>query len=137
MFNEERLKIMKTTMRHIIFICLLAFASVVQAVEYKPFTNPAATLPSSQFQSTSVFAEQWSKDDIQPMLNADGSVNAAAYMGGQDNSSSGPRRVGGQSGTPGQGGDKQPLGDALIPLLLLALAYAGARIIRSRRMKKI
>ena len=124
---------MKTTQRNIILICLFALASVASAVEYKPFTNSASVMPTAQFRSTSVYADQWAKDDIQSMLNVDGSVNSAAYMGGQDNSSGGPRRVGGQSGTPGGGGVQQPLGDALIPLMLMAAAFVAIRVYRRRK----
>ena len=131
---------MKTTKRNIIYICLLAIASVVHAVEYKPFTKSAATLPSLQFRSTSVFSDQWAKDNVQPTLNMDGSVNTEAYGIGNHTTSSGPRRV----DANGDGYDDDtglpvnpiideddegnvPIGDAAVPLLLMALGYCAFR----------
>lgn len=90
-----------------------------------------ATAPSATFQSTSAYADQWSQDTQQSMLNADGSVNTGAYM------TSGPRRAKmGGPGTPGGPLDpttQQPLGDAVLPLLLLAAAYIVLRRTRCER----
>lgn len=94
-----------------------------------------ATAPSATFQSTSAYADQWSQDTQQSMLNADGSMNTGAYM------TSGPRRApgggpGSSPGTPGGNLDpnaQQPLGDAVLPLLLLAVAYIVLRRTRCER----
>lgn len=146
MFNEERLKIMKTTMQYIIFICLLALGvTQVTAVEYKSTyhrvqTQPAfgvvqgTTTPSTTFHSTSAYSEQMNQEEA--ILNSDGSVNEGIYI-------SGPRRLGGAP-TPGGGGgpgtpgdpdddDQQPLGDVLFPLMLMALAYIVIRVYRRRK----
>ena len=127
---------MKTTKRNIILICLLAIASVVHAEEYKPFTNSATAMPSTQFQSTSIYLSQL--EPKKSTLNTDGTVKEAAYV-------SGPKRIGGTP-TPGGGGtngpgtpgnpedeNQQPLGDAIIPLMLLALAYMAIRVYRRRK----
>lgn len=140
---------MKTTMRNRLLICLLAIAMAVPlcAVNYKSTysgsrTSPAygsmaTTFPSLQFRSTNVYAEQWAEETS--LLNSDGSVNTEAYMGG-------PRRLGGTP-TPGGGGsgpgtpddeddddNQQPLGDGMIPLLLLAVGYIMFRLGRCRKM---
>lgn len=140
----KELKIMKITKRYIMLICLLALASVVhaKAVSYQATYHPTTvqpaygvasmeSMPSVGFQSTSVYSPQWSAG--QPMLNSDGSVNAEAYMGGVNNA---PRKAPGGPGTPGGDLDphaQQPLGDALLPLLLMALAFVAVR--RYRRHK--
>ena len=101
----------------------------IQNTEYRAQTI-SVTAPAATFQSTSAYASsEWAEN---PMLNSDGTINEEAYMGAAD-APSGPRRVGGHSGTPGQEGDKQPLGDALIPLFLLAMAYCGWRFLRRRK----
>ena len=120
----------------------------VGAVTYKGSYQPSGvsrqssvvsrqtTAPVATFQSTSAYATpEWEE---QPMLNADGSVNEGAYMGGRNNAP-GPRRSEereGGTGTPGgEGGEhiKQPLGDAVLPLMLLAIAYCGWRFLRRRK----
>ena len=96
--------------------------------------NVQGTMPQVGFQSTSAYSGQWNQDAQQSLLNTDGSVNTEAYMGG-------PRRVGGSpssgGGTGTPGGDlnnQQPLGDALLPLLLLACAFVIYKVLRRRRI---
>lgn len=158
----KELKIMRTTMRYIvekgyrlIAIGLLAVLPALmgawqaQAVTYKNSYNGGIShQPSSinyqapaaitSFQSTSAYSGQWNGQTS--MLNADGSVNSEAYMG----QSNGPLKApGGGSGPGGNGpgtpgGDldpttQQPLGDAVLPLLLMALAYALHSLVLRRR----
>lgn len=149
----KELKIMKTTKRYTILICLLAIAAVVhaKAVSYQTthrsgYSQPAygvavtATAPSATFQSTSAYSSQWTVQE-NSMLNNDGSVNTEAYMGVASNA---PRKApGGGSGPGGNGpgtpgGDldpttQQPLGDVVLPLLLMALAYALHSLVLRRR----
>lgn len=142
-----------TTMKHIVYIlsiaCLLVLSTKqAQAVDYKPYTSTscvnqrydAAVTPTIGFTSTSAYATDDWTNPTTPMLNADGSVSAGAYMGG-------PRKLGtptaptpgnGNPGTPGDVGtgneeedeNQQPLGDALLPLLLMAAAFC---LIRRKR----
>lgn len=126
---------------------------LVNAVEYKNKSTysgiysqrvygiaATATIPSTTFQSTSPFSQQWAgKEDVQSMLNADGSLNGNAYM-----ASTRPQGHIRKADANGDGYDDDtglpvnpfideddegnvPLGDAALPLLLLALAYAGTR----------
>ena len=98
------------------------------------------TMPQVGFQSTSAYSGQWS-EQATPLLNGDGSVNQEAYMSG----SIGPRRSGsGSSSSPGtpdddeeNEGEQQPLGDALLPLTLLACAYLMIRATRKNITKAI
>lgn len=87
--------------------------------------------PKAVFHSTSTMMGSGSQYSANPTLNADGTVNEEAYgVGNQDAPK--VRRFSGTSGTPGQGGIQQPIGDALIPLMLFAGAYL---IIRAARRK--
>lgn len=148
--------VMKTILRNTKLVMILAFlpallsAAQAQAVDYKStykgtqYEQPrqyvehkvatTATAPAVGFQSTSAYSEQWSGESSSTLLNSDGTVNTGAYM------SNGPRRAKmegdereGGTGTPGQEGIKQPLGDALIPLALLACAYAIYKVSRRRK----
>ena len=92
------------------------------------------TMPTVGFQSTSAYSGQWSEQGTS-LVNEDGSVNHAAYMAG----SIGPRRnSSGNPGTPDdeeeEEGEQQPLGDALLPLMLFACAYL---IVRATRKKVV
>ena len=107
----------------------------------QPFGNQPVTQPTAVFQSTSVMQGSGSAYSANPILNSDGT---AAYSGSAP--ASGPRRAkmddpdpsnpfGGQTigevVNPNEPGT--PIGDALIPLALMALAFAG--IVAWRRRK--
>ena len=158
MFNVECLmwkekNFMKTTkqnkMNHwtlIVGLFLMLSAVHVQAVEYKntyggnyrPIgSSYQATVPSVSFQSTSAYAApEWAEE---PMLNADGSVNLDAYEVSSNSSTRGIHRVEQNINNPGDPEDdgdddgNVPLGDALIPLTLLAIAYCGWRFLLRRK----
>lgn len=130
-----------TTMKHIVYIlsiaCLLVLSTTqAQAVDYKPYTGTscvnqrydAAVTPTIGFTSTSAYATDDWTNPTTPMLNADGSVSAGAYMGEQV--VSGPHKAPGTPGGDLNQDDQQvgvPLGDALLPLLVCALLYILAR----------
>ena len=100
-------------------------------------THPSVTVPQTMFRSTSIYPEQWSKQRTS-LVNDDGSVNQEAYMPG----SIGPRKnATGNPGTPGdedeEEEEQQPLGDALLPLTLLACAYLTIRATRKNITKAI
>lgn len=134
--NEKLNTLLRTTI-----MCLLVLTGTMQmhAVDYNNTYNPSSSsmgagaaygnaLPSASFQSTSAYAsDDWSQSTT-PMLNADGSVSAGAYMGtGQNNA---PRRAPGTPGGDLNQNDQQtgvPIGDALLPLLACALLYIFAR----------
>lgn len=132
-----------TTMKHIVYIlsiaCLLVLGTTqAQAVRYKPYTSTscanqrydAAVTPTIGFTSTSAYATDDWTNPTTPMLNADGSVSAGAYMAEQV--VSGPHRAP-ATGTPDgdlNEDDQQlgvPLGDAILPLLLMAAAFCLMR----------
>jgi hypothetical protein len=133
-----------TTMKHIVYIlsiaCLLVLGTTqAQAVKYKPYTGTscvnqrydAAVTPTIGFTSTSAYATDDWTNPTTPMLNADGSVSAGVYMAEQV--VSGPHRIvnpDGEDEDDTENGSTQPLGDAILPLLLMAAAFC---LIRRKR----
>ena len=94
--------------------------------------------PNVQFQSTSTLQGSGSVLSSQPMLNADGTAYSPAAAPGKN-----IRRATKDEGddeitivTPGQGGSQAPLGDAVLPLLLMAMAYAVYSVARVYRRKR-
>ena len=122
----------------VVAMLLLTGAVQAQAVNYKNsyrgvavsrqqsaiIIQTTATAPAVGFQSTSAYSEQWSNEDITPMLNSDGSVNDEAYGVGSKNLPARPRKN--PVIDPDDPGNT-PLGDGLWVLLALAAGYAGAR----------
>ena len=124
---------MRYKMNSLIVGLLLIGAVETQAVEYKTtykgsdraiqqteyqVAASATTTPSAGFQSTSAMPVASMGAST---LNADGTVNAEAYGVGQEETPAkapnGPRKVGGhaQEGTP--------IGDAVLPMLFMSLAF--------------
>ena len=136
---------MKTTLKNMLIIVLLVLSGTMQAaaVEYKNYyrgvhqpeyqeQTVSTAAPAATFQSTSAYSSQWTQSDPQSMLNSDGTVNGDAYM--SENHLPG-RSVRKNPGTPGGTLDpnaQQPLGDALLPLMLLACAFAIYKVSRRR-----
>ena len=120
------------------------YKSTYRGIQSQPVYGIATTAiaPTATFQSTSAYSEQWTTEQSS-MLNADGSVNAGAYLSSgpnrakKDGPGSGPGGGSGSSpGTPGGQLDptkQQPLGDVLLPLTLLACAYAIYKVSRRRK----
>ena len=132
---------MKSRIEKIMMIGLLAVLPIVaSAVEYKNMYQPTgydrqrttmlAETPTAVFQSTSTLAGSGSAYSATPMLAEDGT---ATYEG-----AGGSRRTPSTPGTPytpGQGEEENqfPIGDALIPLLLMVMAYATYLLLRRRK----
>lgn len=113
---------------------------IVQPLSYSlPFQQQRAILPSTTFRSTgSAMMRSGSAYSSHPTLNSNGiasSPSPAPY---------GPRRIGG--GLIGGGGNTNPdsknednrpngtpLGDALLPLMLMAAAFGGVVYLRRRK----
>jgi hypothetical protein len=125
----------------VILLPALMCAAQAGAVEYKSAyrgirTQPVygiattAAAPSATFQSTSAYASpEWAEESS---LNSDGSVNEEVYMAETETYSTRPRRV----KDPDDDDDDRyngPVGDALIPLALLACAYAIYKVSRRRK----
>ena len=154
--------IMKTIMRNTKLVMILAFlpallsAVQAQAVDYKStykgvrYEQPCqhveykvattASAPKAGFQSTSAYSSQFSSGE-QSTLNSDGTVNSAAYGIGSRHLGS-IRRTESNINNPDDPDDDEeddgnvPLGDAVLPLLLLAGAYLFWRARRRRGLSQ-
>lgn len=134
-------------MRYILMVLMLALIGVqANAVEYPVYqpsgrqvAGPAftpATAPNSTFQSTSTMSAGSGSSTFCSTLNADGTVNEEAYGVGRRNL--GPRKTESNINNPGDPDDNvdpgnDPLGDAVLPLMLLACAYMCLRPFLKRK----
>ena len=135
-------------MRYILMVLMLALIGVqANAVEYPVYqpsgrqvAGPAftpATAPNSTFQSTSTMSAGSGSSTFCSTLNADGTVNEEAYGVGRRNV--GPRKTESSNiNNPGDPDDNvdpgnDPLGDAVLPLMLLACAYMCLRTFLKRK----
>ncbi len=113
--------IMKTMKRHIVMIVMAAaLALPAMAVDYG-YKSQYAVMPPAEFHSTSTMVATGSAYTSNPTLSDDGT---ATYSGAQENTSN-PRGVHKAPPiNPGSGDKPYPIGDAVLPLLLLACAFA-------------
>ena len=88
--------------------------------------------PKAQFQSTSTMKTSGSVYASQPAINADGTAyNPSAVA---NPAQSGPRRSKENPNDPGSTTDEgSPVGDAVLPLMLMALAFCGIVYYRRRK----
>lgn len=127
---------MKTTMQEIkmMVVGLLVLSGTMQAaaVDYKNtysgstfgyqsatvgIQTTTATAPSASFQSTSAMPTM-TNVEVENTLNSDGTVNEEAYAAGRRKE--GARKAGDINNPI----IPSPLGDAVLPLMLLACAFA-------------
>ena len=120
----------------VIGMLMLLCAVEVQAVTYDTYksaysqsaqrTPSMATAPQSGFQSTSAFSDQWATREGQPYINGDGTVNDGAYgIGRRPGLRKDPVAPPPNPDDPDENEDdgNTPIGDALLPLMLLAIGY--------------
>ena len=87
--------------------------------------------PNVQFQSTSTLQGSGSTYSATPALNADGTAYNPAASASPAQAPSGPHRV--APATPD--GAPTPVGDAVLPLMLMALAFGGVIYLRRRKAR--
>ena len=116
----------------VLLVSVPATAQIIGATQQEEQQAFGATAPGATFQSTSTLSGSGSTYSANPELNADGS---ATYEGASYTPAKSPKHPGGirKDGTPGQGGIRQPLGDAVLPLLLLLCAYVCVRSLKKKR----
>ena len=135
----------------VIGVLLVSTSVMAQAVDYNPnkrvqnteyrsqteYGVQSTSVPSVGFQSTSVIVGSGSGYSANPVLNEDGT---ATYDGAEGTTRIGKIRrdpaTPGTPSTPGAGGEQFPIGDGLIPLALLALAYLLWRVARRRALSR-
>lgn len=110
-------------------VALLALPATAQN-----FGTPAAAVgeqkvPNAAFQSTSAMTGSGSQYSANPTLNENGTATyeGASYSPAKA-PAAGPRKVGG-----GQTIEGTPIGDALLPLLLMSLAFCGYLYLRRKK----
>ena len=115
---------MKDMKYRVIILAMVAAFSLpaIAQLSSDPF---AATAPTTTFQSTSALVGAGSDYSSNPTIGDDGTAAQPSAT---------PRRIGvrrnddedpGVPTTPGEGEVWQPIGDALLPLMLLLLGYMG------------
>ena len=122
---------MKNNIATLIVIVMLAvFALPAKAQQFNTFGGAVA--PQASFQSTSTMRGSGSAYSSNPMINTNGTAvyNGAAASYGphrakKDDDEDEPAVIVTPEG-------KQPLGDAVLPLMLCALAYLIVRATRKR-----
>ena len=121
--------------KKLVLLMILAGALIALPATAQTFGAQQAEQPNAVFQSTSTMTGSGSTYSANPTLNTDGT---AAYNGAA--ASSGPHRAKKEDPDPFSGGtvsedpiDTSPLGDALLPLLLMSLAFCGYLYLRRKR----
>ena len=152
MFNDQKFEILgMKTMKYILLVICVACASTTMAVDYKLHqtssfkstsstqfysgsgvgvtlaSTTVATIPTAEFRSTSVMPSVGSS------LSVASSAGVTIDEGGNTQMTSGPKRV-----NPNQkpADPFLPLGDAVLPLLLLAAGYVVFVARKRRALKK-
>ena len=136
---------MKRIVMIIMAVALVALPTMAQSFGSKRSVEndqqAAQNYTTEPFRSTSALQGSGSTYSANPSLNSDGTVynpsESSTPAGG------GPRRLGGLPGSGGSGSDgmpdtsktpdNTPIGDAVLPLMLMALAYLGMRVFRARK----
>ena len=127
----------------IALIGLLAIMPIaMSAVEFKNTYHPVeydqqqarvyTEAPAAVFQSTSTLAGSGSAWSATPMLGEDGTAMLEGASEDPKHAQGGIRRV----VTPGNEGNKQPIGDAVLPLMLMAIAFCGVVYLRRKKALK-
>ena len=129
MKNMKRVFVVSSLLLVISFTAMAQVFGATQGEEQPAF---GASAPSATFQSTSIMSGSGSEYSANPTIGADGS---AAYDASYSPANS-AKRIGNVRTTPpnpggGGSGSNTPLGDAVVPLMLLLCAYAGYKKVRA------
>ena len=114
-------------------VALMALPTMAQT-----FGKMYAEQPNAVFQSTSTMTGSGSTYSANPMLNSDGTASYSGPSYSPAKAPGGPHRAPdpiNDDGDVEEYGDglNTPLGDAVLPLLLCALAFCGVIYFRRRR----
>ena len=123
-------------MKYRIIILAMVAALSLPAIAQWNNNDVMATAPTTTFQSTSTLGSSNSAYSSNPSFSSDGTATIRT-IGARRNEG---KDSGTNPGTPDDDEQKeeewQPIGDAVWPLLLLALAYVGVRA-RRRVVNKV
>ena len=113
----------------IVMVAVFALPAIAQSFT----TDERQGVQTTNFQSTSTMAGSGSVYTPNPTLNSDGT----AYDPSASSAPSAPRRAKmdepSNPGTPGIGELDQPVGDEMVPLLIISMLYVGYLLLRRRR----
>ena len=135
--NIQKSMYMKTIYR-IAFIVMAVLMTLPVKAGWNTAGSPDNYLePQKTFHSTSAMAGSGSPYVSQPAgLNAEG---RATYFDGEEDSAvlmRGPRRIGPSPSSDVSDEDWVPIGDAIIPLLMMAIGY-GVVLYRRKKAKEL
>lgn len=123
--------------KKLVLLMILAAALMALPALAQTFGSQPADQPNASFQSTSTMTGSGSSYSANPTLNSDGTAaySNASYSSSQN---SGPRRAKHSTDSPGEvdttvDKENSPLGDTLLPLLLMSLAFCGYLYLRRKR----
>ena len=128
-------------MRKRMIMMIMGVALMALPIMAQRFGTTQAEQPNTVFHSTSTMQGSGSAYSANPELNADGS---ATYEGASYTPAKSPKRPGGirkdgptpNPGDPSEGEQDNtptPLGDAVLPLMLIACAYVCVRSFKKKR----
>ena len=107
-----------------------ATAQIIGATQQEEQNAFGATAPGATFQSTSTMSGSGSTYSANPELNADGT---ATYEGASNAPAKSPKRPGGVRKNDWENPLLQPIGDAVLPLMLMSLAFGMFVYFRRKR----
>lgn len=113
-------------MKRIFYLVLIILITLPAAAQFDPETQ---TMPSASFRSTNTMVGSGSAYSSNPSLSDEGTATCGTPAAA-------PRRARMEDDdeitifTPGQGGTQAPIGEPVIPLLLMAIAFAA--VIRTK-----
>ena len=134
---KERNKTMKNIVYRIVLLVMVAVFALPAMAQFDD-SQYSAQAPGTSFQSTSTLSGSGSAYSSNPTLGGDGTAtySAASYSSVK---SSGIRRTDSGGITPPDDEDDDdnpnPIGDALSPLMLLAMVYAVWCIVYRRKRR--
>ena len=114
-------------MRKRIIMMIMGVALIALPATAQTFGAQQAEQPNAVFQSTSTMTGSGSTYSANPTLNSDGT---ALYEGASYTPAKAP---GGPNRVPPTDHSNTPIGDAVLPLLLMAVAFGGYIAIRRKK----
>ena len=126
MTNERINDMRKVVIMMIVGVALMALPATAQT-----FGTQQSEQPNAVFQSTSSMQGSGSTYSATPTLNSDGTASYNGAAPAPAKVPGGPHKSGPTN--PGAEDHQIPLGDALVPLALMALAFGGVVAVRRRK----
>ena len=119
-------------MKKILFVGILLMSLSMMAQTAQEQQSFGATMPSAAFHSTgSTMMNSGSTYSANPTLSADGMASYSGASYSPASMPSGPRRA---SAFDDLDAEDMPLGDALLPLMLMAFAFMGIIYLRRKKI---